>query len=76
MTGLPDPSFWNDPNPPAEGELRLRDGITYVIDTQKLFSASGMPQAVKQIGLQNALEALSVPYRYLHNAGNDACCES
>lgn len=76
MTGLPDPSFWNDLNPPAPDELRLRNGVVYVMDTQKLFCASGLPQARKQIGLSQALEALEIPYRFMHNAGNDACCES
>lgn len=76
VIGLPDPSFWNDPNPPAEDEIRLRDGAVYVMDTQRLFSAAGLPEAQRQVGLQNALKALDIPARYLHNAGNDACCKS
>lgn len=77
MTGLPDPSFWDDPNPPAnkdDNEVRLRNGVVYIMDTQKLFNASGLPEAKRQIGLENALKALGIPARNLHNAGNDACC--
>jgi hypothetical protein len=80
VAGLPDPALWNDP-PPAEErsdayDVPMRDGIVYIMDTQPLFSASGLPDARKQIGLKNALDALGIPHRNLHNAGNDACCEA
>lgn len=75
VVGLPDPAFWNDPiaSPPGETEVRLREGAVYVMDTQRLFNASGLPEAQRQVGLENALKALDIPSRYLHNAGNDAC---
>lgn len=47
----------------------------FIQDTQKIFAGSGLPSAQKQIGLQNALRALDIPCRKLHNAGNDAHCE-
>lgn len=78
VIGLPDPSFWNDPVPPTQDglpELRFREGAVYVMDTQRLFNASGLPEAQRQVGLENALKTLEIPYRYLHNAGNDACCK-
>lgn len=56
-------------------DVQLSHGSVYIVDTQKLFSASGLTKAIPQIKLQKALDALGIPCRRLHNAGNDACCE-
>jgi hypothetical protein len=53
----------------------VKDGYVYIQDTQKLYAGSGLPGAIKQIGLQNALNKLDIPSRKMHNAGNDAHCE-
>lgn len=77
-----DTSTWIRGFPPsAEGEgaegaapgdpSGLASGI-YMQDTQVLFAASGHDEARKQIGLENALKALGIPYKRMHNAGNDA----
>ena len=59
----------------AAENVALADGTVYIMDTQKLFSASGLKEAIPQIKLSNALNALGIPSRKMHNAGNDACCE-
>ena len=56
-------------------DVALQDGGIYIMDTQKLYAASGREGARAQIGLEKALIAMGIPGRYLHNAGNDACCE-
>lgn len=53
----------------------LQDGQVYVIDTQQLFAASGLPGALPQTGLAKVLSAMQIPARRLHNAGNDAYCK-
>ena len=62
---------------PAEEatNISLQDGQVYVIDTQQLFAASGLPGALPQTGLAKVLSAMQIPARRLHNAGNDAYCK-
>ena len=57
------------------GNPCVERGIAYIQDTQKLFAASGLPGAIPQIGLANALKSLQIPYKRMHNAGNDAHCK-
>lgn len=54
-------------------DVALQDGGIYIMDTQKLYAASGREGARAQIGLEKALIAMGMPGRYLHNAGNDSC---
>ena len=66
-----------DAGRPAEEatNISLQDGMVYVIDTQQLFAASGLPGALPQTGLAKVLSAMQIPARRLHNAGNDAYCK-
>jgi hypothetical protein len=64
-----------DQDAEAAENVQLTDGGVYIMDTQKLFAASGLKEAIPQIKLANALNALGIPSRRMHNAGNDACCE-
>lgn len=59
-----------------QGNPSVAKGSILIQDTQKLFSASGLPGAIPQIGLSKALKALQIPYKRMHNAGNDAHCDS
>ena len=78
-----DVSHWHPAFPstsierPADEAINvaLQDGEVYIQDTQKLFAASGLPEAGSQVALHKVLAAMSIPARRLHNAGNDAYCE-
>lgn len=72
QTGFPPVEVTHDNISTGPPPLVLGPGKVYIQDTQKLFAASGHSSAVPQIGLSNALKALDIPARKLHNAGNDA----
>jgi len=70
VRGFP-PSSETDENG-GSGSATLPSSGIYMQDTQVLFAASGHEAARKQIGLENALHALGIPCKRMHNAGNDA----